>query len=71
MPFIQVKLINEVFSAEQKKKMITKITDAMVSIEGEHLRPVTWVVIEEVKGGQWGIGGQPLTAADVKAMVGS
>ena len=71
MPFIQVKLINEVFSAEQKKEMISKITDAMVSIEGEHLRPVTWVVIEEVKGGQWGIGGQPLTAADVKAMAGS
>jgi 4-oxalocrotonate tautomerase len=71
MPFIQVKLINEVFSAEEKKKMITRLTDAMVSIEGEHLRPVTWVVIEEVKGGQWGIGGQPLTAADVKAMSGS
>lgn len=68
MPFIQVKLINEVFSAEEKREMITKLTDAMVSIEGEHLRPVTWVVIEEVKGGQWGIGGQPLTAADVKAM---
>jgi 4-oxalocrotonate tautomerase len=68
MPFIQVKLINEVFSPEQKRNMITKLTDAMVSIEGEHLRPVTWVVIEEVKGGQWGIGGQPLTAADVKAM---
>jgi 4-oxalocrotonate tautomerase len=71
MPFIQVKLINEVFSAEQKRKIITKLTDAMVSIEGEHMRPVTWVVIEEVKGGQWGIGGQPLTAADVKAMAGS
>ena len=71
MPFIQVKLINEVFSAEEKREMITKLTDAMVSIEGEHLRPVTWVVIEEVKGGQWGIGGQPLTAADVKAMAGS
>lgn len=68
MPFIQVKLINEVFSAEQKQEMITKLTDAMVSIEGEQLRPVTWVVIEEVKGGQWGIGGQALTAADVKAM---
>jgi 4-oxalocrotonate tautomerase len=70
MPFIQVKLINEVFTAEEKKKMITKLTDAMVSIEGEHMRPVTWVVIEEVKGGQWGIGGQPLTAEDVRAMAG-
>jgi 4-oxalocrotonate tautomerase len=70
MPFIQVKLINEVFTAEEKRKMITKLTDAMVSIEGEHMRPVTWVVIEEVKGGQWGIGGQPLTAEDVRAMAG-
>jgi 4-oxalocrotonate tautomerase len=68
MPFIQVKLIDEVFTTEQKKKMIAKLTDAMVSIEGEHLRPVTWVVIEEVKGGQWGIGGQSLTAEDVHAM---
>ena len=71
MPFIQVKLINEVFSAEEKKEMITRLTDAMVSIEGEHLRPVTWVVIEEVKNGHGGIGGQALTAADVKAMAGS
>jgi 4-oxalocrotonate tautomerase len=70
MPFIQVKLINEVFTAEEKRRMITKLTDAMVSIEGEHMRPVTWVVIEEVKGGQWGIGGQPLTAEDVRAMAG-
>jgi 4-oxalocrotonate tautomerase len=71
MPFIQVKLINEVFTAEEKKKMITRLTDAMVSIEGEAMRPVTWVVIEEVKGGQWGIGGQALTAEDVRAMAGS
>jgi 4-oxalocrotonate tautomerase len=68
MPFIHVKLIEEVFSPEEKKKMITKLTDAMVSIEGEHLRPVTWVVIEEVKAGQWAIGGQPLSADDVRAM---
>jgi len=29
---------------------------------------VTWVVVEEVKGGDWGIGGNPLTASDVKAL---
>ena len=40
----------------------------MVSIEGENLRPVTWVVIDEVKGGNWAIGGKPLAAADVKAL---
>ena len=40
----------------------------MVAIEGEALRPVTWVLLEEVKGGDWGIGGNGLTAADVKAI---
>jgi 4-oxalocrotonate tautomerase len=29
---------------------------------------VTWVRIQEVESGQWAIGGNPLTAADVKAM---
>ena len=70
MPLVQVKLIEGVFSGAQKQEMIRKLTDAMVSIEGEPMREVTWVVIEEVKGGSWGIGGKPLTAADVKAMSG-
>jgi len=68
MPFINVKLIEGVFTAEQKQQVVTRLTDAMVSIEGENMRPVTWVVVEEVKSGDWGIGGQPLTTADVKAL---
>lgn len=36
----------------------------MVRIEGENLRPVTWVVIDEVAGGNWAIGGKPLMAAE-------
>ena len=40
----------------------------MVSIEGENMRQVTWVVIEEVRSGEWGLGGNPLTASDVKAL---
>jgi len=68
MPLINVKLIDGVFSQTQKQQMITKLTDAMVTIEGENMRPVTWVVIEEVKSGEWGLGGKPLTTADVKAL---
>ena len=66
MPLIQVKLIEGVFSDEQKREMVQKLTDAMVSIEGENMRPVTWVLIEDVKSGEWGIGGNPLTTMDVK-----
>ena len=68
MPLINVKLIHEVFTPSQKQAMIEKLTDAMVEIEGENMRPVTWVVVEEVQSGDWGIGGKPLTTADVKAL---
>lgn len=68
MPAINVKIIEGVFSAEQKVEMIEKLTDTMVSIEGENMRGVTWVIIEEVKSGDWGIGGAPLSTADVKAL---
>lgn len=68
MPLIQVKLIEEVFSPVQKKEIITKLTDAMVGIEGENMRSVTWVVVEDVRSGDWGIGGQALTTDAVRAL---
>jgi 4-oxalocrotonate tautomerase len=68
MPLINVKVIEGVFTPGQKAEIVSTLTDAMVGIEGENLRPVTWVVIEEVKSGDWGIGGNPLTTADVKAL---
>ncbi len=68
MPLIQVKLIEGVFTDMQKRAMVQKLTDAMVAIEGETMRSVTWVVLEEVKSGDWAIGGKPLTTADVKAL---
>lgn len=70
MPLIQVKLIEGVFSPAQKREMIEKLTDAMVSIEGESMRQVTWVTIDEVKSGDWGIGGQALTTEYVQSLAG-
>ena len=70
MPFVQVKVLEGVFSDDQKREMIRKVTDAMVSVEGEAMRGVTWVVIDEVKSGSWGIGGRAITIGDVKAMAG-
>ena len=65
MPFVNVKLIKGVFDADQKRTMIEKLTETMVDIEGEAMRPVTWVTIEEVESGDWGIGGKALTTQDV------
>lgn len=69
MPLIHVKVIEGVLTKTQKNSLIAKLTDTMVSIEGENLRPVTWVVIEEVRSGEWGIGGQPLTTEGVHALI--
>src|SRR4051794_35534883 len=37
VPLVQVKLIEGVFSHLQKRQMIEKLTEAMVSIEGERM----------------------------------
>jgi 4-oxalocrotonate tautomerase len=68
MPFVNVKLIEGVFDSAQKREIVERLTDTMVEIEGENMRGVTWVVVEEVKSGDWGIGGKPLQTEDVKAL---
>jgi 4-oxalocrotonate tautomerase len=68
MPFIEVNVIKDVFTPEQKREIITRLTDAMVRIEGENMRPVTWCVVREVASGDWGIAGNALTTADVQAL---
>jgi 4-oxalocrotonate tautomerase len=68
MPLVDIQVIKGVFTPDQKKQMIQKVTDAMLTVEGEPMRPVTWVRVQEIESGDWAIGGNPLTAADVKAM---
>ena len=69
MPLIQVKLIQDVFTAEEKKELIAKLTDVVVAIKGENIRPVTWVTIDDVLSGEWGIGGQPITTEAVHSII--
>ena len=71
MPLLNVKMIEGVFTPTQKQDMIRKLTDTMVSIEGENLRPYTLVVLDEVKSGDWGVGGKCLTNSDAKALAAS
>lgn len=69
MPLVQIKLIEGVMTDEEKQQMINKVTEAMVSIEGENLREYTLVIIDEVKSGDWAIGGKPLKTEDVKTVM--
>ena len=68
MPYVNVKLIEGVLDSDQKREIIEKVTEAMIEIEGENMRGVTWVVVDEVKSGDWGIGGQALTTEAVRAL---
>jgi len=68
MPLVQIKGISGYLSLDQKQEIIRKVTDAVVSVEGEGLRPVTWVLIEDVASGEWGVGGQPVTTDDLRSM---
>ncbi|NVD41887.1 4-oxalocrotonate tautomerase family protein [Ensifer sp. HO-A22] len=60
MPFVNIKLVDGVFTSTQKHALAKAITDVMVKFEGsEAFRSVTWVLIEELHADGWHIGGQP------------
>ena len=68
MPLVQIKGISGCLSLQQKQDIISKVTDAILAVEGEGLRPVTWVLIEDVASGEWGVGGQPVTTDALREM---
>ena len=69
MPLVNFKAIEGVITPEQKRELITKLTDAVASVYGEGIRQVTWVVIEDVPSGEWGIAGKPATTSDIMGLL--
>lgn len=47
MPFAIVKLVKGALTAEQKQLMVQRVTNAIVSVEGEALRQGVQVIVEE------------------------
>jgi 4-oxalocrotonate tautomerase len=70
MPLVQIKGIAGYLSAEEKQTLIARVTDAVVSVEGEGLRAVTWVIVDDVPSGAWGVGGDAVTTDALRAMGG-
>ena len=68
MPLANIKVIEGVFTDDEKQQLIKKVSEAMIAVEGEHIRDKTVVIVEEAKSGDWGVGGQPLTAQAVKRL---
>ena len=69
MPLITVRTLEGLLTPEQKTAMIERVTDAALSVEGAAFRPVTWVIVEEVPSGAWGIAGQALTTESARQIV--
>lgn len=64
MPYVNIKLVDNVLDAGQKQELIAKVSDAIDSVH-PGLRDVTHVILEEVEEGNWAIGGEPVTAEKV------
>jgi len=69
MPLIEIKMFKNELDKNQSATLIEKVTDAVTEVTSEKLRAVTWVVIQEVNNGHWGVGGQALALDDVKKMM--
>jgi len=69
MPLIEIKVFEGELSLEQSRRLINEITDVVTEVTSEKLRDVTWVIINEVKDGHWGVGGNPLGLDDVKNII--
>lgn len=69
MPLVEVKVFEEELTEEQTKDLIAGITDVVTSVTSEKLRDVTWVIVDEVRSGRWGVGGNALGLDDVKKMM--
>lgn len=70
MPLVQIKGVSGYLSADEKQTLIKRVTDAVVSVEGEALRPVTWVIVEDVASGAWGVGGDIVSTEGLRKMGG-
>lgn len=71
MPLVQIQVFKGELDKEQSAKLISKVTDAITDVTSEKLRDVTWVVINEVENGKWGVGGNALGLDDVKKIMAS
>ena len=66
MPLANIKVIEGVFTDLEKQQMIKKVTEALISVEGEQLRDYTLVILEETRSGDWAVGGRMFTTPQVK-----
>lgn len=60
-------LLKNAITPAQKQELISRVTDAVLSVYGESMRPYTVVLIDEIKSGQYGVGGHGYPTEEVRA----
>ena len=68
MPLVEIKVIEGEVSKDDTKKLIADVTDVLVSFCGENLRNNIWIIVPEIKTGNFGVGGQVIGLEDIKAL---
>ena len=68
MPLVTIKVFRDELSESQTKDLIHQVTEAVIPFVGERLRENTWVLVEEIASGSWGIGGKAFSLQDVRAV---
>lgn len=68
MPFIDIKVIQGVFTPDEKRELVERVSETVIDVEGEALRPFTTTAITETPSGEWAVGGQLFTADEVRAV---
>jgi len=71
MPFVEVKVFEDELTKDQTKELIQRINDTVTTVTSEKLQDVTWVIVSEVKSGNWGVGGNALGLEDVRKIISS
>jgi 4-oxalocrotonate tautomerase len=66
MPYINCRVMEGVLSDDDKAEIAERITETFVSVVGEPVRGLTWVVIDDIDSGKLTIGGRPFTTEGVK-----
>ncbi len=61
MPSIDIKVMEGVFTTEEKARIIECVTAGFGEVAGETMRQNTSVRIQEIRSGDWGYAGEPLT----------
>ena len=69
MPVVNVRLMENVLSPGQKQEIAEQITETLVSVIGEPVRELTWVIVDDIRSGQLSIGAKPITTEAVKDML--